>query len=72
MMAFSGVRNSWDVRQELGLVPRGFLERLVQPPVVNRQGGLGGEGLEQGDHLGGELAWDVTHHHQTAQDVVLP
>ena len=64
MIALSGVRSSCDMlarNSRLVLAGRLELAALVldlveQPRVLDRQGRLGGEGLQELDHLGGELA----------------
>ena len=52
-------------------MPRCFLERLVQPPVVDRQRRLRRERLQEGDHLSRERPRNLAGHHQAAEDVVL-
>jgi len=64
MMALSGVRSSWDnVGEELRLVAVGLLKLAAlvldlseQARVLDGQGRLGGESLEDFDDLRGELA----------------
>ena len=71
-MALSGVRSSWDMfARKLRLVPGSPLRAPVQAGVVDRQGRLGREGLEQGDDLGREGAGRPSRHHQPAEDAIL-
>ena len=59
------------VGQEGALVPGRLFERAVEAGVVDRQGRLGREGLEQGDDLGRERARRPPRHDQPAEDAVL-
>ncbi len=66
------------VGEELGLVLAGGLQlpALVrdfseQPGILDGQGGLGGEGLEQVDYIRSELASALSDDHQPAEEMVL-
>ena len=79
MMAFSGVRSSWDMfarNCDLCWLATSscsalLLDLLEQPGVLDRQDGLAGERLEQVDDGLGELAGRLAADHEHADDALL-
>ena len=57
--------------QERGLVAIGDLDLLKEARVLDGQGGLGGEGLEQAHDLGLEAPRRLAHDDEAAQDASL-
>ena len=78
MMAFSGVRSSWDMlarNSDLCWLADFELPALVldlpeEPRVLDGQGRLGGEGLQQLDRSRRELAGRLRDHGETADQLV--
>ena len=78
MMALSGVRNSCDMLARNSLLcwlatsscVAFVLDLPEEPRVLDGQGRLSSEGLQQRDHLCGEIAWATPDYSQRAEQAV--